>query len=313
MAPSAVLSLFFTTAGPLDDGNGRAQVAAGLDWITAVGGCAALLVGLVLLWVGCIPSRVGSRLPVWSVLLFTLGAIAGAAILALTATDTSTDIDDPVYSVGWAIVLPFAVLVLAVSGVLALVAGISLAQQEPKPAAPRAMRSRTRRRTGVIAGVGLLLFVGFGGYVSLVLSPEAQVPGWSLARIYGALGDDLELDRGSVVTWLASWTIITLILVLVCLLPSPTGRGLNVVLRPRIILVVALVIMGLVAYSQWPDYFSIGLDLGDIGPLHSGGDSFASIMYIYVGEAAIVVALLLGVAPRRRLRLTIEEPIPVAT
>lgn len=266
-------------------------VAVTVLTVVTVGFCAA---GLLATW----------RAAAISSTLARIGAASlTAGVLALVASVTST---------GWWTGVAGVVLLLAGTCIAAIAWAGSPApvrQSEPVPTvhsrrwnpaliARRSARASAPRSawSGVIAtGVVAALAVAVGGIDLLVWSPLAQAPGYTLEEIWAALSPaDRARGLGLAAGWIVLWSIAAILYVVGA--AAMLGREARPATR-YLVCGGLLVTAGAVFFQFWAG-FSIGMSIADTLPPYTGGGSGVRVWYAMAGQASLVAALLLGVAPR---------------
>lgn len=214
-----------------------------------------------------------------------------------------------------ALVVGFAQLVWAAATLYRRVAagGFSPAR-ERWTGPPRFATSRARMLAGLAAFGGVLIVIGLGLAESLVWGPLAQAPGYPLGELYGSLSrGDVQYGVSFVIVWAVVWLLAAVVLLILCLWPSPPQGGLNRLLTPRRVLVVALTIASLTTYWQGWSTFSLGMSIADTLPPYGGGHSMFWGVYTAVGQAAFVVVILRTFIPGPVGRESMGAPASAAS
>ncbi|MCI2959309.1 hypothetical protein MN032_16600 [Agromyces atrinae] len=222
--------------------------------------------------------------------------IAGVGGVVLFALVDSRDL------AGLIVTLPLGILICTGGAMTVLIGWLLRPPAEPRARPVDTLPSpRARRWAGIAVTAGLAVVIAFGLYDALVLSPQAMAPDYTLAEIY-ALLDPAERAGGIVmiVVWAAFWSIVTLLVLAVALVPWTGGVGRW--LTPNRLVVFGLALASVVIFFQGWSTFSLGNTISDTVPPMVGTRSWQAEVYWFAGTAFMIVAIVRALVPGPRLR-----------
>jgi hypothetical protein len=279
------------------------RAAAWSRWALTSLGSAGVLATTAILWGGygeLLGAPVAVALQTLPVLLLVLGVVFGLTSLsAVPLPDQRARLrllGAGVLVSGAGLV---AVLLVPVIGLLggplavgALIVAIGAAGERADPH-PQSVSGRLAL---ALPFTVITWFLVVAGVLQIVLwNPLAKIPGLTLPEIHRAMAAADESSSSAMpLAWAVFWVAVAVSLPILCAVPN-----LRRFLPARRIIVLGLVLVGAAASCHWVASFGMGMSLADAFGTSGGDAAPGGAIIALVGQAALVAALFLGLAPRR--------------